>query len=319
MSDFVFNCKSVKEQFHDSAEAIFLFSQVLQGMAALESQLDRAPCLRCSESLWDILISINGQETSAGVFIAELGGGEYRDESEYFLSLSMMSPEWEGLNDELIEHFLNISDVSPVRGFESDFEVVSNALDDACLCALAGFILVSLCRNETLNSSRLGFHTQGLDYYFDHISQRAHAQEINLRSYQAAFASLCAKNFWDEKERVFPKLLFGRDVRKQIVSFDTTALGLLFTRLKTLNRAAEEWELSAGGFPVHIIRPEGESRQTMDRYTNNRTYRGYDGQSRVYEEHVWVDSGNRVHLYRHDETRKVEIGYVGVHLPTHRF
>ncbi|VVO73889.1 hypothetical protein [Pseudomonas fluorescens] len=319
MSDFVFNGSSVAEVFYDSDSVIHLLVEMFRGMAALESQLARAPFFRCSESPWSMVISIGGQEINLGMFIAELGGGEYRDESEYFLSLSAMSPEWEGLDDEMIERFLNITEISPTQGSEGNFEAISNALNDACLCALANFILVSLCRNEMLNCSRLGFHAGGLDYHFDHISQLHHAAEISGRNYQVAFGALNARNFWSEKERVFPKLLFGEDVQAQIFTFDTTALGLLFTRLASLNRAAIEWEQSTTGFPNHIVKPKGESRLTMDRYTANRTYRGYDGQSRIYEDHLWVDSGNRVHIYRHEATRNIEIGYVGVHLPTHRY
>lgn len=319
MSDFVFNGGSVAEGFNDSANLTHLLVEMFKGMAALEAQLARAPSFRCSESPWNVMISIAGQEVNFGLFIAELGGGDYRDESEYFLSLSAMSPEWEGLDDEMIERYLEINEISPVQGAEASFGVVSNALNDACLCALANFILVSLCRNEILNCSQLGFQEGGVDYHFDHISQFHHAAEISDRNYQVAFGSLNARNFWAEKDRVFKKLLFGADVYAQISTFDSTALELLFTRLASLNRAAIEWEQSTTGFPHHIVKPKSESRLTMDKYTANRTYRGYDGQSRVYEEHLWVDSGNRVHIYRHEATRAIEIGYVGVHLPTHRY
>jgi RecB family exonuclease len=54
----------------------------------------------------------------------------------------------------------------------------------------------------------------------------------------------------------------------------------------------------------------------MKRYGTARRFRGLDGLQHTYEDHMWIDRGNRIHMIREETHRDVEVGYIGVHLPT---
>ena len=166
----------------------------------------------------------------------------------------------------------------------------------------------------------MGFVSGSETYVFDHIAEPAHAEAIKLRRIESLRKGLSARSFWPLRERVFPYLLFGVDVKGQVERFSATLMPLMFTRLAELDSRAKTWRTSTNReFPDGPTKIKRETSKTMKRYGNDRSFHGHDGTAKIYEDHLWVDSSHRVHLCVDLEERTIEIGYVGRHLPTIRY
>jgi hypothetical protein len=96
-------------------------------------------------------------------------------------------------------------------------------------------------------------------------------------------------------------------------------LDLLFRRFEELDRFSGQIADFKGALSKGEKRRVGikqESDLTMRSYKGERTFRNSMGSAEVFEEHVWIDQHNRIHLIIRDEKPRIEIGYVGIHLRT---
>lgn len=110
------------------------------------------------------------------------------------------------------------------------------------------------------------------------------------------------------------------DVETQIWKFNSPFFPLMLKGLAELDDRAQRWqasetsEFSSG--PSEVV---PEILATMKNYGGERRYRGYDGTTRTFEDHIWIDRQNRIHLIPHPENKALEIGYTGQHLSTMRY
>ncbi|WP_282950429.1 MULTISPECIES: hypothetical protein, partial [unclassified Sphingopyxis] len=59
----------------------------------------------------------------------------------------------------------------------------------------------------------------------------------------------------------------------------------------------------------------GESKSTMDKYGSKRIFRSSSGANETFELHARLPDGFRLHLREILPGRRIEIGYIGPHLP----
>jgi hypothetical protein len=189
---------------------------------------------------------------------------------------------------------------------------------DAIICAAMTFVLVGLLRCDLWKYDGMGFVSGSETYVFDHVAEPSHADAISRCRIAALRAALTSRSFWPLREQVFPHLSFGLDVQRQAERFSTILVPLMFSRLAELDARARTWQetINSDQFPEGLTAITGETLKTMKRYGSQRNFRGHDGVTRTFEDHMWIDRSHRIHMIRDVVTRRVEIGYIGPHLPT---
>ncbi|MGO4571040.1 hypothetical protein [Microvirga sp. 2TAF3] len=239
------------------------------------------------------------------------------DLAAYFDSLSRMVPADSDVGEDLAQTLLNFEIEKAVAGHEGCFERAQEAAADLAICAVSSSLLASVLGLNVWCFDQLAFNSGGHDFVVEHVATPAHAMRIQQRRTQGIRTQLTARAFWALKDRAFPNLRFGIDVEAQIGAFDAGLLPLLFRRLADLDRRVALWR-EAGAFPETLPPITPESEETMRQYGPARNFRNAQGRNQTFEDHIWVDSLHRIHLFRHADVKLIEIGYVGRHLPTIR-
>lgn len=319
MPDFVFNYSSVSPLFDDVETVIPALSDMLKAMAALEANFPERPNFRLRDNPWKIQVAeALDLKHSLGEAAELLFRSNKVDEGIYFVELAQMSPSWDQLNENLIETITNLGDIQEDPAFPGTHALAIEADEEALVCAVTGSVLTSLFRRPLHSCSEVGFVCDGQAYGFDHISNEITGSSISQRLQSDAFSQLSQRNFSALKGELFPNLLFGEEVDGLVGSFPNKFLDLLFSRFKDLESISRHWS-QKGVMPEICIDFQSESEFTMNKYGSQRNRKGYDGEYRIFELHIWVGSGTRIHLFKHADLKKIEIGYVGPHLDTKTF
>lgn len=122
----------------------------------------------------------------------------------------------------------------------------------------------------------------------------------------------------DRMRDCFPHLGFGQDVNEQIAGLPADVLGLVTTKLIALDGAVRDWRRGTTEAPV-LPKVHAESEPTMQQFGHLRRFRGMDGRIEVFVPHAMVGSRHRIHFRIMEQEKSLEIGYIGVHLPTKKF
>jgi hypothetical protein len=320
MSEYVFNNACATPLLSSPETVRIQLAELLRGMALFEAEeQDGLPMLRLDSNPWlyNIAEDTNGRRYSIGEIALQMYETPDHDVATFFEALVQAIPSDMGLDKWSVDSILRIEPTGPAAGIEDTYESAKAAGVDGILCALASFILISLPTSTLWRFNLMGFQVGSSSYQFDHISCSEHAIQIRSRRTDAIRGALRCNNFWKLRDHAFPHLKFGLDVEDQIGSFSTVYFSLALKRLAELNDRARRWrEPSCNTFPEGTTPITPESEQTMKRYAQTRNFRGHDGVIRTFEEHMWIDPGNRIHLIRHSTVRIVEVGYIGRHLPT---
>jgi phage-related protein len=293
---------------------------MLRGLACLEEIV-----FRSHADLWTVPLvgSEDGEKTFAFAEIVHsfYGTQERHDVAEFFGELQRMAPADAGLGEEQVDLLLNCQVSGPAPGLEATFPAVQAAGMEAIQCALTDGVLASLCRNVQWQCDQMGFVDGQIDHplTFDHVSTAAHGLAVAERRRKQARSRLTARNFGELKEECFPHLRFGQEVEAQIEAFSANLLGLALKRLWELDEFSRQVAAGALGLSGMEKKRQGikpETTETMKSYGEERRFRDSNGALRVFEEHVWVDKLYRIHIFVHEETPIVEVGYMGRHLRT---
>ena len=122
----------------------------------------------------------------------------------------------------------------------------------------------------------------------------------------------------DRMRDCFPHLSFGQDVNKQIVQLSSDVRKLVIAKLTGLDGAVRDWR-RASAEALALPKVHAESEPTMQQFGHLRTFRDADGRIEVFTLHAMVGSRYRIHFRVKEQEKSLEIGYVGVHLPTKKF
>jgi len=316
MPDYVLNQASLVPLFEDIQLAQDELAELLQALAALDDGPEALPRFRSLNDPWATpLVEGSDQSISMGEVANTFYGTDRHDLAAYFDSLGRMSPPDADVNDEAIIEYLSLELEQSAVNHELCFPLASEASSDTILCTVTGAILVGFPRQNKWQFDHLAFSSGEQEYTIDHASSADHSRSVLNRRIVGIQQQITQRNFWELKNRAFPFLDFGRDVEAQIHSFDGGLLNLLFFRLTDLNHRCAEWQ-ATGIFPVGLPAIVPESGATMATYGNARSFRDSAGNRCSFEEHIRVDRLFRVHLKKDENSRRIEIGYIGRHLPT---
>ena len=122
----------------------------------------------------------------------------------------------------------------------------------------------------------------------------------------------------DRMRDCFPHLSFGQDADEQMFGLPADILRLVIAKLTVLDGAARDWRRGTTGVPA-LPKVHAESEPTMQQFGHLRRFRGADGRIEVFVLHAMVGSRHRIHFRLMEQEKSLEIGYVGVHLPTKKF
>ncbi|KAF0213619.1 MAG: hypothetical protein FD139_2151 [Methylocystaceae bacterium] len=318
MQDYVFNSQCVVPPYTHLDQAKTHIIELLRALAELDAAEEVLPTLRMDSDPWILpLLTSDGRERSLGEVVHELYCTDDHDVASYFDALNRAIPSDSGFDGSVIDAILRLEVTGPAPNEESCFASVQRAQLHAFICAVTNSVLTSLPRDSTWDYDRMAFVSYGETFSFDHVAQIAHAISIQERRIAGVRASLDPRSFASLRDRAFPNLQFGSDVDTQVSRFNAILLPLLFKRLAELDNKVVIWRSrSCACYPDGSPEVARESLATMQKYSEARRFRDSDGQMRTFEEHVWIDRTHRIHLFRDMNARRIEIGYVGPHLPT---
>ncbi|MDP1598444.1 hypothetical protein [Phenylobacterium sp.] len=323
MSEYVFNAASNLPDRTGAADGLALTVTLIETLVELDTLPDRdnRP-LKLPALPWDLAISrdADGTERSLGELANDLyESHETRQLAVYFDALQSHAPAIHALDDATVDAILRIQPTGAADGFEALFPAICDAGFDAMQCVVTGGTLVSLDR-DPWRFSHVRFECDGRSADLGHASRPDHVGDLSVADRLEARERMTRQNFATVRRRAFPCLAWGDDVDRQIDTFPAEYLTLAFTRLAALDDIVRRWQntSSAGPETANLVF-HGESDLTMDNYGDQRRFRSSTGEVRTYEQHVWIDRGNRLHFILDSATRTLEVGYLGPHLKTWKF
>ena len=201
-------------------------------------------------------------------------------------------------------------------------------LDDGeplVLCAIADWIAVGFPSEPIWDRDRITIRFNELlpdetieeaSEEIDQLTRSAHAGPICDRHRERLLAGSDPLTLWENRKTVFPHLVFGPDVegnlKDQAYLFST-----IVWKLKDLDRSAREWRDVGGPAPPWKtkVTPESTVKMKNRSFREARRFRSHGGTRETFEWHARFGDGGRIHLRFDPDSRKVEIGYIGPHLP----
>lgn len=313
--DYFFNRASIEPKFTDVDLARDELVELLQALATIDGMEAELPTLRLHADPWlTPLVEMGESVLTLGDVAYSLYEFDH-DTADYFTTLQCMVPPDYDFTDDKIEDVLGINFDGPAPGHDECFGRATTAKDDVTLCVIGLGVLVGFRRRDLWNIDHVAFRFADQNLIIDHVAIPRHAASVIERIKLEARNQLTARGFWDAKATAFPNLTFGPDVEGQVGKFSAKMLGLLFARLKDLDDRVADWKLT-GTFPRKMPPITNESAATMANYGDARKFKDVQGETKIFEEHMWIDRLYRIHLWRNTNAKTIEIGYVGKHLPT---
>lgn len=160
----------------------------------------------------------------------------------------------------------------------------------------------------------------GIDFINTEIESER--QIINNASYtifnQINWENIDFRNLWKNKTKLFPSLILCGEVKNQIEQIGASGyFNQIVDKLKIFNEAVDNWKEGSFNYndinANYALRISPESASTMNRYGNERRFSLPNGGTELFELHI--KTGDlRFHFFPDNITKKVYVGYIGVHL-----
>ena len=295
-------------------DAVGYLPELARGIAQLERSQVVLKSLRMAHSPHQLLLRDGRSLFDA---FRECGRHGWREESQYLMSLSARVPIGVGLRGHVRDR-MQLSEMPGLRREEGEVLLV---------CALCEWISVSLPCESLWDSDTLTIDFLELlsDDSFvrvsnsvDNIARSEHAKLIIMRvRLQLQIACSDAASLWEQRTAMFPHLVLGPDVRKDLSALNPGLIGTVINRLAELDRTANDWTEQKDSSPPWRCKVTPESRSVMDhpQKASTRHFRSVHGGRRSFYWHARFGSGGRIHIRFDQETFEIEVGYIGMHLP----
>lgn len=197
--------------------------------------------------------------------------------------------------------------------------------DPLVLCAISDWIAIGFPSTPIWDRDRTTVHFDELlpdetieeaSEEIDQLTRSVHADPICDRYRERLLAGSDPVTLWENREAVFPHLVLGPDVednlRNQARLFST-----IVGKLKDLDRSSREWRDVGGPAPPWKMKvtPESTLKMKNRSFRETRRFRSHRGTLEIFEWHARFGDGGRIHLRFDPDSREVEVGYIGPHLP----
>ena len=318
MREMVLNHASVVAD--DRRIAVVWLKDIVVGMSQLVNSGVVATVLRMKQSEYET--SCVGNWTLNDAY-QELRRQDERDAYLFLRRLGSKVPLIEDVGADVKDRFLRCGERS----------LSSPDGDPLVLCAITDWIAVGFPSDSAWDSDQITVSFEELlpdgDFQeacetIDNLTRQKHAPQICDRHRQRVLQGFQdfrdGAAMWESREEAFPNLMFGPDVEGQITDLNTGHLGTVVNRLVSLDSSALAWQETGGASPPweSLVTNESTTVRNDRRLSEQRRFRSQDGTSHLFMWHARFGSGGRIHLRFDAESRTVEIGYIGSHLPTRR-
>lgn len=316
MRELVLNHASVATS--DLETATIWLKQLAIGMASLNRLGIGKSELRMGRHLHEI--ECTDRATMYDVMFSLRKSGA-RDEYQYLSRLSSKAPLLESVSEDVEDKFTRCEVTGlDARGLSPE--------DGAPLlyCAIADGIAVGFPSEPVWEQDQIDVYFEELSPDGDELEEASETVDnLTHPEHAAAIAQRHLANmrgvsnfteFWERRAETFPYLQFGPDVESQLGRINLSALSAVIKKLSMLNDDATKWRTADNAIPEWScrVRPESNRVRNNPSLIETRRFRSSNGSSEIFEWHA--DFGyDRIHLRFDARTKKVEIGYIGEHLP----
>ena len=193
------------------------------------------------------------------------------------------------------------------------------------LCAITDGIAVGFPSSPEWDRDRVMVHFEELlpdgrieptSEEIDQLTRAEHADPICARHRDRLRVGSDPDTLWENRQRAFPDLSFGPGVQDDLRKY-ANLLSTIVGKLTALDASARDWRDRGGPVPIWNTKVTSESRTVTSNpaLREARTFRSHRGTREVFEWHARFGDHGRIHFRVHPESREVEIGYIGWHLP----
>ena len=304
MREAVLNSAGLSVKFQNKDQALDALDKIASGLVLLSNRKHIARHMWMKDYPYNIHVCTG---TTLDVLLREYLSRN-KDKAIFLLQMATRCPIDDGIEPSNLEHFLD----NEIEGLPD--------CTDLLWCAVSGTkIAISLSPNSDWQKNPLTLRVLCNGTFLktaevENVFSGESAQETLDRLNELELTGISPNDLWRRCGVLFPSLLIGKDVEKQLQSLGADLFSSAILRFVELNKAASEWDAASQASPRYLSKVTGESTSTMQKYGRERIYRSSLGSKQVYELHAHLHSGGRIHLREVPEYSKIEIGYVGKHL-----
>ena len=312
MREMVLNHASVSVPHSNPAEISAWLRELAEGIQRLLEARVVQRSLRTARNLYDTQCLPGYSLFDAYL---ELRSREYREEFRLFMGLNDRQPLLIEIGPDMEDRFLACEEQTlPAPDGEP-----------LVLCAIADWIAIGFPSAPIWDRDRITVRFNELlpdgtieeaSEEIDQLTRSAHAGPVCDRHRECLLTGSDPGTLWENRQTVFPHLVFGPDVEgnlKDQAHLFSTIVG----KLKDLDRSAREWRDVDDRAPPWKtkVTPENTLKMKNRSFREARRFRSHGGTRETFEWHARFGEGGRIHLRFDPDSREVEIGYIGPHLP----
>ena len=297
----------------DRSAAVDFLKDVVSGIVQLMNEGVVGGVLRASRGLTEVPCTDAFSLFDAMQGLRRSGA---RDEYLFLVKMTTKTPLLSSIEADARQRFLGCQtrDLRPEDG------------EPLLLCALTHKVAIGFPTHKDWDRDRVTVRFEELlpnDAFseraedIDHLARADHAAQICVRHRRQLRAGSRPKELWRNRQAAFPNLVFGLDVEGHLKELPAGLFHTVVNRLGELDTAAEDWPRTGGAAPpwtCHVTN-ESESVRNNARLRESRRFRSHSGERTLFLWHARFGSAGRIHLRFDPACRKVEIGYIGGHLP----
>lgn len=312
MREMIFNEASLASSTWTVGLAKTALVDVANGMIALIQKMGLGQRLRMQHETTEVNVVDN--ETLYSLLVTLVQDPKTKAEARFWMGLATKTPLLRDLPADIKDRFL---------GCEPAMPDMSNA-DALVLCAIQSAIAISLPTDAAWGRDQLKIHfkeilldgsEEDVCEIIDNLAGTKQADEIIARYKAQAFHQLTSATFWEKRAEIFPSLLFGLDVERQIANIGANQFATIMGCLHDLNISAKNWTKDAKLEWTRKVTAESKSVMDQSKLVDARKFKNRHDVTQLYEWHARYGSSGRIHLFADLENYTIEIGYIGQHLP----
>lgn len=305
MRELVLNDACLGASGHTLVAAAALIEDIERGLAALLSAGHVLPIMRLTASTSEVVLSPGLSLYDALQAVLRSGRG-----GRLFARLASKYPVEDDVDDGELEALVDWS----IPAHPGSLALV--------LCARSGRIAVSISTDLVwrVDPIALMIATDPATPHaltpvqIDNVFSEVNATSLSDRLKATLVRTADPETLWRERGALFPHLDFAPRLKGDLANLGAKEYGSAVSRLGELERAVANWGSSQAS-PQYLSRVTGESEATMNQYRSYRVFRSITGNDEEFEKHARLAGGFRLHLREVAAARRVEVGYIGPHLP----
>jgi hypothetical protein len=248
---------------------------------------------------------------------------EYKELIRAFRSISINQPLFNQAdisNDlELTEVFLNDSEYSAIKAaYWNESSIISFPSQSPWNISPLTIVVRKLDQNGMLfesNYNLLNFHS--LDVVQNNEAQLLQDRNLLLAS---------SRDLFKKRNELFPNLIFCGKTDEQLLNWSgsSSTLNQVIESLTTLNNFCEQFQ--AGEYVAysdenlrqfginHQVTGESETVHNTPELRKQREFFLPSGTKQMFEKHIKLSNGFRIHFFPNSAEKIIYVGYIGVHL-----